>query len=177
MEPKVGFARDAARNLLRKHRIVTAPVPIYDIAAGEGYRVEEISLNDKVSGFLKPKDKCIYINSRHHAHRKRFTLAHELGHAILFHEKLKAADFADLDKCAADANGTEARSPEDSPFERTSKDPYDVEADEFAGELLVPRAFLKKDWAQLGSIEGVSERYNVSTAVASIAYMRVIGVR
>ncbi|MCX6344913.1 MAG: ImmA/IrrE family metallo-endopeptidase [Armatimonadetes bacterium] len=172
MEARIGVAREAARKLLRKYGIKTAPIPVLSIISGEGYRVEEVNLDDRVSGFCRAKDKCIYINSRHHDHRKRFTLGHELGHLALLHEKLKAMDFSDLEQRSSTSNEI------DHEFVETAmKDMYEIEADEFAGELLVPRALLKNDWQELGSIDGVVKHYNVSPEVASIAYMRIMGAR
>lgn len=178
MEPRVGFVREAARKLVAKHGVRRAPVPVREIAEKEGFTVVDGRMPDRVSGYCRPDSKHIILNGTHHEHRKRFTLAHELGHAVLQHKAMKAMDFSDLDQPArVEIGETEDLEEEAGPLRSQMPDVYDREADEFAGELLIPRAFLKRDWPALQSLQKVSELYNVSLEVASIAYLRVYGGR
>lgn len=62
------------------------PVDPNKIAKALGVDVREISLPEKISGFIAKESKdlpaVIYINENHGHVRQRFTVAHELGHYI-----------------------------------------------------------------------------------------------
>ncbi len=70
--------------------------------------------------------------------RKRFTIAHELGHFLLKHLiKEHEINFYD-------------------------KDPQEKEANQFAAELLMPLEFIKVDFKNNPNIEALSVKYLVS---------------
>lgn len=75
-----------------------------------------------------------------HAHRRRFSVAHEIGHIILGHTN--PDEYGDVKK---------------------SKANEEAEANEFAAELLMPLEFLKKDLATgISGPKELSKRYRVS---------------
>jgi Zn-dependent peptidase ImmA (M78 family) len=58
------------------------PVPVEAITEDLcGLAVEEVA-NLEVSGMLVPAERRIYVNAKEPAQRRRFTLAHEVGHWI-----------------------------------------------------------------------------------------------
>ena len=61
------------------------PIELRDIIKAEGIQIEERTLPDDLSGLLiiKGDSKLIGINFDNNSVRKRFTLAHELGHFVL----------------------------------------------------------------------------------------------
>src|SRR3546814_596320 len=61
------------------------PVPIEQIAKREGIKVELATLDDELSGmsFIKNGVAVIVLNLSHHPNRRRFTLAHEIGHHLM----------------------------------------------------------------------------------------------
>jgi hypothetical protein len=69
----------------RFHELFEAPelpVPVESIAEDLlGLRVEEAEL-DGVSGYLLPAERLICLNARDVPARRRFTLAHEVGHWV-----------------------------------------------------------------------------------------------
>jgi hypothetical protein len=69
----------------RYHELFEAPelpVPVESIAEDLlGLRVEEAEL-DGVSGYLLPAERRICLNARDVPARRRFTLAHEVGHWV-----------------------------------------------------------------------------------------------
>jgi Zn-dependent peptidase ImmA (M78 family) len=85
--------RTTASQLLRSNGIESAPVEVEKIAKYLGVRVQYEPTDDDLSGFLLrdlSRNKAIIgVNDKHSETRKRFTVAHELGHFILHeHENL-----------------------------------------------------------------------------------------
>lgn len=81
------FIRSTAENILIRTNHFDAPVNVFDIAESLGISVVEHSAEDDLSGFLlrdqETKQVTIGVNSAHHENRRRFTIAHELGHFLL----------------------------------------------------------------------------------------------
>jgi Zn-dependent peptidase ImmA (M78 family) len=87
------------------------------------------------------------VNSTHSVRRKRFSVAHELGHAILGHD---AAFYLELS--AEDAW--------ESPYAQYTTE---REANQFDAALLMPRAWLSGDVDRgLKSPRALADRYEVS---------------
>src|SRR5947208_2981495 len=121
--PRIGFARDRARKVLRDYRYTRPPIPVEEIAVAEGLAIVRVNdWDDRVSAYLDHRARTIAVNSRHHPLRQRFSVAHELGHFFLAHPL---------------AQGYE----EEIDPEQEHQD-HEIEANEFASELLVPRAML-----------------------------------
>ena len=76
---------ELADNVLRDCSIFKAPIPINDIAKMQGLAVQAFDFGDDVSGVLVVKDGkgTIGYNPQESIVRKRFTIAHELGHFLL----------------------------------------------------------------------------------------------
>ena len=81
---------ERARKLLEEADALTYPVDIIRQVAGHlGLVVKEKILEDEYSGFLAVKEKTIVVNARHAPVRRRFTVAHEIGHYQLHRQKNK----------------------------------------------------------------------------------------
>lgn len=106
------------------------PVDIYAIAASSGILVNEENLDDDTSGLIAIRgDRAvIVINRAHHPNRKRFSLAHELGHYLLHRNDGKL--FVSIYR----RNGISS----------LATDPKEVEANQFAAELLMPEEAIKQ---------------------------------
>src|SRR5437868_15114039 len=76
---------EKAEKLLRDTACWQVPVDLEAIAKSLSFKLDEIDLDDEVSGLFVIKDKTerIGYNKWHHEHRQRFTIAHELGHCVL----------------------------------------------------------------------------------------------
>lgn len=145
--------------LLDRHSLTTAPVPVERIAAAEGIAISKKPLDDDVSGFLlrAGANKVIGVNSTQAANRRRFTVAHELGHALL-HEGGELHVDRGFRINFRDVNSSLA------------SDIEEIEANTFAAWLLMPTRFLLK---QVGSshldiddgdeVAKLAKRYGVST--------------
>ena len=88
--------------------------------------------------------------------RARFTLAHELGHIFLNHDKREFYD----PEVAREAG-------EDAP--KNAKPAKEREADAFASELLIPIEQLKKHQSDLKNLDKLAGIFQVSKHAMSIA--------
>lgn len=159
MKPRVGYVRTVARKLLDKHGIKQPPVDLQKLVEDEGLEYDEVDyFPDEVDAMIIPIEGRIVaaVNVNQAPNRRKFSLAHELGHHFLHQDR----------------SVLEERITIDSGHERTcgkSKDVYEVEADMFASELLIPLAFLKSIYKKGMSIPEVAEIFMVSEAAASVA--------
>jgi len=143
-KPRIHIACNLARKLLSDVGIKNPPVLIKDII---NHIKKERDLSVYSWAFGKDTDgmqitegekTTIGYNQTQHLHRQRFTVAHEIGHLILGHT---AKNFN------SDLN---------------SNKPKEVEANNFASELLMPLNFLKGDCSKGYNLQSIAERYIVS---------------
>lgn len=117
------------------------------ISMFDDIKVEYIPMRQTQSGQLQYIDGIwtISINKLHNKKRQRFTLAHELGHYILHKEK--NSEFKDAVF-----------------FRNETMDPMEYNANEFAGELLMPEKILRDRINKDGirNIGELSELFGVS---------------
>jgi len=122
-----------AQEVLAELDVMRCPVAVDYIAQKKGITVRFMPLEEGLSGMIFAKHTAIIIvNSLHHPNRQRFTLAHELGHFELHMKEIGAEVHVDKKFLA---------------FARDAKsslglDRKEVEANRFAGELLVPQQLL-----------------------------------
>jgi hypothetical protein len=84
--------RTKVEEVLKETDLNVAPIAIVSIANFYGFSVYEMPMDDSVSGLIMADDKniegfdakqIIVVNSKHTSKRKRFTIAHELGHYFI----------------------------------------------------------------------------------------------
>ena len=152
--PRKKAAKALAQKVIKAAGITVAPVSLQKVIEHlQGtYKldVKRMHVGDKVSGLLvvcKQVDDeyaTIGFNDAHPWCRRRFTIAHEIGHLIFGHACTKG----------------------------TGSGSYDErEADIFAGELLVPTAFIKKDFPRQPDLHELSKLYRVSDQTLTIKLM------
>lgn len=153
-------AKESARGVLssQTHREVGTPVDVRAVADSMGIKVtEEIFPTNKVSGFLKqlPEGKVlVVVNKKHPEERKRFTIAHEIGHFALHAlESLHVDD-------ALTAQPAYFRDAESSKATKLKE----IEANQFAAELLMP-----SDEIQGFAMEKIRMGKSVDEAVEELA--------
>ncbi len=138
-KPNVGGARNIARKLLKDSKVLEIPVSLQKVLdyvkSQQALDVVKFKFGDKISGMLVNlgDSATIGFNPDHSWVRRRFTIAHELGHLYLGHT------------CGGDQN-----------------DNKEKEANQFAAELLVPLAFIKKDFAKKNDLDILAKKYIVS---------------
>ena len=147
-------ARNLAQKLIKEAKVREAPVSlqhiIEHIQTTRSLVVTRIEVSERVSGLLvvcKSLDgeyATIGFNTNHPWCRRRFTIAHEIGHLLLEHA------------CS--------RNEGDGSHNET-------EANVFAAELLMPKIILKKDYANSPDIPTLSRLYRVSDQALSIQLM------
>jgi Zn-dependent peptidase ImmA (M78 family) len=119
--------RTEVRRLLELPEGAERPVAVERIAKAQGINVVRQRLNDDedISGFYlrDGTEAIIGVNDAHHPLRQRFTVAHELGHAVLDRN-----DGMHIDRAFRLRNATSS----------LAIDPEEVAANAFAAELLMP---------------------------------------
>src|SRR6266576_905924 len=124
------------------------PVPVEAIAEDLlGLQVGK-SEDLAVSGMLLPPERQIWLNADEGASRRRFTLAHELGHWVCQHLEGKSAPVY----CRA-ADVQPQPSAADRAFER--------EANVFAAELLMPETPVREEWRPGSEIAAIAAHFGV----------------
>ena len=109
----------------------TAPVDVNNLAKALGLYLHEAFLGDQISGMLEFKNGQykISVNADHPKTRKRFTVAHELGHYLL-HKDLIGDGIDDT---------IAYRSEDIGKYHNTDIGPYEeTQANKFAASLLMP---------------------------------------
>jgi len=142
-------ARHRARQVLKMVGVTEPPVDVRAVADYLGFSVIAFEFDEATSGltFIEGDVKSIGVNSAHARTRQRFTIAHELGHYISGHESY-------------DHGATHI---EDRPKWLDPQNRQEIEADEFAAELLMPEPFLRRDLAiQRLDTPALAKRYQVS---------------
>lgn len=153
------FVRQMAKKILSESNIEAPPVNLLLILAAHGIGYEEIDdFPDTVDALFINDGAKVYaaVNARQHLHRQRFSLAHELGHFFL-HPYGMPEDAVSIDN---PPTGEEEMA-------TATKSPTEMEADLFAGELLVPLELLKAHLRE--GIPELSKLFQVSEQVVSIA--------
>lgn len=135
------YIKDQAQAIIEEFAIVELPIDVREIARRLGIDIIEMSVDGWFYGMLTrySEDLYIVVNKMMPETRKRFAIAHEIGHYQLHNRDLSYQ-----------------RSPD--------KEHYHREADVFALELCVPTPFIKREaynWFNdhkfLANLFGVSE--------------------
>ena len=95
---------DAANDVLGRFWDLTLPVDPIAIANMMGISVYYSDDLGSLSGFYDAEEKEILIHQHESSQRQRFSIAHELGHAILRHGTSARKKFTHSEKKERDAN-------------------------------------------------------------------------
>lgn len=163
MPIRFSLAKRKAQELLQEVGIRVPPVPVERLAQHLKARVRYEPFEGEMSGMrlMRGRRNIIGVNSSHSHVRQRFTIAHEIGHLILH-----PTDELHIDK-AFPIRFRNAKS-------STGEDPVEVEANQFAAELLMPEQMLMRDVrphmkSQVEeAIQELAALYDVSTHAMTI---------
>lgn len=145
------------------------PVDVESVAAYLGLSVVAQDLEGTVSAMLVVKDGhgIIGVNANHHPHRRRFSLAHEIGHYLLHREQARVF---------VDAAPVFFR--DDTSSAGTKR--QEVEANAFAAELLIPAAALRErvehqtvDLYDDAAVHRLARAFGVSAQALTIKLVRL----
>ena len=152
----------ASRKLLAETDVSTWPVPLDRIADALGVDIEYVDFEDDLSGVLvrgEGNAAIIGVNLQHHPNRRRFTIAHELGHFVMhggtYVDKGTAVKFR-------------------GPRRGSGSQREEREANRFAAALLMPKDWIKAavletslDPATDSGLQGLADDFGVSSLAMS----------
>ncbi|GGD40678.1 hypothetical protein GCM10011514_00940 [Emticicia aquatilis] len=146
-----------AEGLLRDSNTFSYPIKVEECAKYLKLPISELDIEDEISGFLAIKDKesIIGVNMKHHINRKRFTIAHELGHFILH----KNENPLFIDKNESNVIAIYNRDEKSSRGEILKE----KEANSFAAALLMPKKLIKE------AIENSINKNNILSLIDELA--------
>lgn len=157
---------ELAESKLAKWGIYSAPVDPTIIADGEGVSIYDANFqNREVSGLISKESTRTVIYVRHSdiPARKRFTVAHELGHLFLH-----LADTSEGNRVDTVMYRSDGSISLDSSIE-------EVEANQFAAALLMPRRDVLREKRVSESVEDLALSFGVSVQAMAIR-LRTLGV-
>lgn len=151
-------AKKVLQDYAEKAGAITLPVDVVGIARSHNINVYSATFGSKYSdtlyGLLQGKDGKveIFVNAQNSAQRRRFSVAHELGHFFLHHDAGggKELEFVDLrSDCYTEK---------------------EVEANKFATALLMPEEEVKKQHDKLlfPTANELAKIFNVSKMAMQI---------
>lgn len=145
-------ARDAAEQLLAAAELnAVPPIDVAAVAKRCGVRVLGFDFAGMVDGLVVqlPDGPAIGLDTgQSNLQRRRFTLAHELGHHLLRHSASFHLDFFDAGGSAGDAPGYNWQ--------------HERAANEFAANLLMPAELVRRESVHRGAIDELAVTFDVS---------------
>lgn len=156
MGARRAYVSALAAKTLRDVGITAAPVSVEDVCAY--YAVTLTPVDGWPAGThsaqWQPSLREIRFNAIEPPVRQRFSIAHELGHMCLGHEVTTFSASAD---------------PEHDDYSEDPDATMETEANQFAGELLLPPAWVRADWAAGLRAPDLVRKYLVSSDAAWVA--------
>ena len=149
------YIRRVVDDVLHTNGVVDPPVPVDDIARRYKIRIKSQTFEGDISGYLfrRSGNVTIGVNQNHSLLRRRFTIAHELGHFLLHPE---GVDEVHVDRRFV----IKLRSDQSS----LGTNEHEVEANLFAAELLMPTELIRRDLFQQHSVDLIED--DVATKLA-----------
>lgn len=147
----------SALDVIRAHQSV-APVPVHDIARELGIEIYSVKWTNGASGCIRRDRKrggksgfAIFTNKDHGRMRRRFTIAHEIGHFVLHRNKI-GEQIVDNRLYQSRLDGT-----------------LEVQAHECAAWILMPWDLVVREVKRgADSVEALARRFDVSKSAMSI---------
>lgn len=163
MAARFSLAKRKASELLLRAKVVSPPVPVEDFAVFVEAEIEYEPFDGELSGMLlrRGKKALIGINQKHHITRQRFSIAHEIGHLLLHRSESFHLDERDPIRFR-------------NALSSTGEDDDEIEANQFAAELLMPARFLERDIQEFAGRDAeqatkqLAEKYEVSVQAMAI---------
>lgn len=150
-QQQIQTIEEKVNNIITDHlgdvKSLGLPINLGRIVENEGFQIQEVRFKDPdISGAYDKDKKIIYVSIEDQKARQAFTIAHELGHHFLEHQRKQDLFYRHYYRIDI----------EDGVAEQ--------EANLFAASLLIPKPLLLKHWRYekdteiLASLFGVSER-------------------
>lgn len=166
---------EIVEELLTENGVSSPPVPVEFLARTKGLPIVEQAMDSDVSGALVSlgnRSHGIAVNAAHAPVRKRFTVAHELGHYL--REHIPEDDHLDWGFTVIRRDGRSS----------DATDLQEMEANFFAACLLMPKKMLRADVDSMRGFHGevsiddaeiqrLAKRYGVSKVAMQYRLMNV----
>lgn len=156
------FARNEAKKIWEKYINNDQATDVESIARAEGLKIHKGKLEEGVSGILvvDKGNSVIFVNESEIPTRQRFTIAHEIGHFLLHKPEGVHVDksFSVAFRNLRSSSGEESQ---------------EIEANQFAAELLMPSTIIEKKYTKGVSIsdkdvETLADFFQVSQQAMTI---------
>jgi Zn-dependent peptidase ImmA (M78 family) len=153
-----------AEQTLRDSKAYRVPVPIDLVTTHLDLKITSTGLTDEMSGVLVVENKrgIIGFNPSHPSVRKRFTIAHEIGHYLLHVKQSQSRLFIDRYVYRRDDQSA------------TGHDQEEVEANAFAAAFLMPEQLLREELKKHAfdpddedALSALADLFGVSTSAMS----------
>lgn len=152
-----------ARDILSAHWDMTLPVDVKGVAESIGLDVEEENINwSGIAKYDEDNNGIVIVNKEDPEYRRRFTIAHEIGHFVLGHVEEGGHELRDQTKN----------------YSLTFYNPKEVAANKFAAELLMPAFVVRKVFMSITSddiIHDMAEKFAVSDKAMKIR-LKMVGL-
>lgn len=141
----------------------SAPVDVEGLIKSLGIALEKGELDPEISGQVEPTPDGsfkITVNKADHYFRRRFTMAHELGHVLLHSTIIRTG-----------VNDSPAyRSlPQGRFFNPMITPAHEAQANQFAANLLMPRDLVTQEWERFRpELKKMAAAFQVSPAALRI---------
>lgn len=144
-QARLDLAEQKAMELHRLHaNFCRVPVNPVKVANSLGVKVLVDNSDTNKNGWYDGITNIIYLNTDLPLEKKRFTVAHELGHHVMQH-------------------GTRKK------YTNEDADPFEIEANRFAIALLMPVSVVRKCvFVKEMSVEGMADFFGVSERVVCV---------
>lgn len=155
---------DRATEILRRHGLFSIPVDPVTLANREGIKVNNAKFSDEnLSGLIAKRgpNVTILVNQTDVPFRKRFTIAHELGHHFL--HLVADGDFVD----------TQVDLFRDAEAGELAPRQVEVQANQFAAALLMPEALVRTSFGPTRNLADLARVFNVSEEAMAIRLGRL----
>ncbi len=153
-----------ATQILRDHSLLNIPVDPLRIAKTLGNKVMNavFSEQDK-SGVIVKRGHIfsILLNTNDLPARKRFTIAHEIGHKLLHMSSDRDSEFVDTDDNFRSTDGSDSET-------WNAERRQEWEANAFASALLMNEELLKREWQSCNDPTILAWRFQVSPTAMTV---------
>lgn len=157
--PAAAATETLIKTIANEQNQISLPVRVTDVAKKLGIEVQQFQLRSNLDAMLVKEasngDFKVVSNMSQNNHRKRFSLAHEIGHYVKNYQDWPS------EKKAAIAEMRNSRSAD-------GFDPEEIWANQFAAALLMPASIVRKYWAQGKTDEQMAKIFDVSNQAMNL---------
>ncbi len=151
---RAAFVQAAALRVIQDAHLQVPPVPVEQLITDRGLAITGGKIPNgwgyfDAGAWVIRLSNAILVDTAATRNRRRFTLAHELGHCVLEHGEQSCWNLSTI------AEPSEVDELDDLPN-------FEQEAHMFARELLLPREWFRRDWLDSPDANRWSQIYGVS---------------